>query len=149
MSAGTSPSPNSLRIARRLLATDALSGTDRDPERDVAALQRLSLRVFGNLCDAMGDDGCNALLARALLRTEADHPALKDFRGINAAGIHQDGIVASIEAYGVVAVRAAMEALIAALVDILARLIGEDMAIRLLDHDEPRLNAGGGGPRAS
>jgi hypothetical protein len=49
-------------------------------------------------------------------------------------GIDLD-IAAAVEAHGVRAVGASLESLIAALVDILSDLIGEDMAKTLLDHD--------------
>jgi len=94
------------------------------------------------LRDSMGDDGSSALLARALARTEADHPALTNLRRRNEANIHPDGVVASVEAHGIAAVTAAIEALLAALVEILSRLIGEDMAIRLIDQDAPPSRAG-------
>jgi hypothetical protein len=88
----------------------------------------------------MGEDGADALFARALARTESQHPALKNMLRLDEAGggIHLNGVVASVEAHGAAAVNSAMEALLAALVDILGRLIGEDMAIRLIDHDDPR-----------
>jgi hypothetical protein len=98
-----------------------------------AALQRTLVRVSESLHDSMGDGGRNALLVRALARTEADHPALKNIVGLNEGGIQLDGVVASVDAHGVAEVTAAIEALLAALVDILARIIGEDMAIRLID----------------
>jgi hypothetical protein len=135
MSSERSPSPTSLETARRLLARDAAPGRVGDQTLAADALQRSCSRVFDNLRDAMGDDGCTALLARALARTEDRHPALKDMRRYNDGSIHLDGVVAAVEAHGVTAVTAATEALLAALVDVLARLIGEDMAIRLIDHD--------------
>lgn len=103
-----------------------------------ADLQRTCLRVVENLRDAMGEDGCTALLARALARTEHDHPALKDIRRLNNGGIHLDGVMASIEAHGAAPVTAAIEAMLAALIDVLGRLIGEDMALRIIDQDVPR-----------
>lgn len=109
-----------------------------------AALQRTYVRVSEALRDSIGEDGCNALLARALARTEADHPALKNIRRPNEGGIHLDGVVASVEAHGVAEVSAAIEALLAALADVLVRLIGEDMVIRLIDPDAPRSRTGGG-----
>jgi len=127
-----------VQIARRLLASEAAAGREREPERVVFALQQTCLRVLENLRDAMGEDGCNALLTRALARTEADHPALTNLRRFNDGTIHLDGVVASVESHGVAAVTAAIEALLAALVDVLGRLIGEDMAIRIIDHDAPR-----------
>jgi hypothetical protein len=102
-----------------------------------AALQHALVRVCANLRDSVGDDGRDALLARALARTESDYPALKDIRRVNNGAIHLDGVVASAEAHGVAAVTAAIEALLAALLEVLGRLIGEDMAVKLLDHDLP------------
>jgi hypothetical protein len=100
--------------------------------------------VFENLRDSMGEDGCTALLARALARTEPDHPALIDIRRLNDGSIHLDGVVASVEVHGVAQVTAAIEALLAALVDVLSRLIGEEMALRLIDPDASRSRKGGG-----
>ena len=100
-----------------------------------AALQRTCVRVSANLRDSVGDDGRDALLGRAFARTESDHPALKDIRKLNHGAVQLDNVVASVEAHGVAPVTAAVEALLAALVDILGRLIGEDMAMRLLDQD--------------
>lgn len=144
MNRDTSQSPTSVQIARRLLVHEAAPGREREPEMVGAALQRTCLRVSENLRDSLGEDGCNALLARALARTEADHPALKNIRRLNEGSIHLDGVVAGIEAHGAAAVTAAIEALLATLVDVLGRLIGEDMAIRIIDHDAPRSRTGDG-----
>jgi hypothetical protein len=126
-------SPAAQEMARRLLARETSAALE--PAMVAAALQRVCERVSANLRDAIGDDGRDALLTRALARTESDHPALKDFRKLNHGAIQLDGVVASVEAHGVVPVTAAIEAMLAALLDVLARLIGEDMAMRLLDHD--------------
>jgi hypothetical protein len=109
-----------------------------------AALQRALVRVSANLRDSMGDDGRDALLTRALARTESDHPALKDFRKLNHGVIQLDGVVASVETHGVAPVTAAIEAMLAALLDVLGRLIGEDMAMRLLDQDLAGPSSDGG-----
>jgi hypothetical protein len=109
-----------------------------EPEMVVAALQRTCLRVSENLCDALGQGGCSALLGRALARTGADHPALNDILQPGEGRIDVDGVASSVEAHGVAAVTAAIEALLAALVESLGRLIGEEMAVRLMDHDPSR-----------
>lgn len=129
----TPHSPTAEEMARRLLARE--SSAAGEPAMAAAALQRALVRVSANLRDSVGEDGRNALLARALARTESDHPALKDLRKLNHGVIQLDGVVASVEAHGVVPVTAAIEALLATLLDVLGRLIGEDMAMRLLDHD--------------
>lgn len=139
-----SPSATSLEIARRLLARDTVPGREAEPEMVGAALQRACVHVSETLRDSLGEDGCNALLVRALARTEADHPALKNIRRGNESSIHLDGVAASVEAHGVPAVTAAIEAVLAALVDILSRLIGEEMAIRLIDQGALRPRRGEG-----
>jgi hypothetical protein len=141
MSKDASGPPGSLQIARRLLASEAPPAKVTDPAMIAAALQRTCLRVVANLRDALGEDGCNALLARALARMEPDHPALTTIRRLDGDSIHLDGVVAAVEAHGVAAVTTAIEALFATLVDVLGRLIGEDMAIRLIDQDGPRPRA--------
>ena len=93
----------------------------------------------------MGVDGSTALLARALARTEVDHPVLKTVTHLNGNGISLDGVSASIDAHGVAAVTAGVEALLAALVDVLSRLIGEDMTARLLELDAPPARSRTGG----
>jgi hypothetical protein len=108
-----------------------------------AALQRTCARVSENVRDAMGDDGWNALLVRAIAQTEPAHPALSNIR-LNEGGAHLDGVVESVEAHGAAVATEAIEALLATLVDILGRLIGEDMALRLIDPDASRSGKGGG-----
>jgi len=143
LNSDASLSPTSLQIARRLIAREDPRGA---PEKVGAALQRAVARVSQTLSESMGEDGYNALVVRALARTEADHPALKKVVRLND-GVHLDGIKASVEAHGAAAVTAAIEALLAALVDVLGRLMGEDMAVQIIDPD-PSLSRKGGGAKA-
>lgn len=138
----------SSEVARRILARDALAPENETgsvtPETAIFALQRSCIRVSDALRNSMGDAGCAALLARALARTEQAHPVLKDLHGRADEGIRLDRIAASAEAHGIESVTAAMEAVIGALVDILTRLIGDDMTTRLLDYDGSRPSQSGG-----
>jgi hypothetical protein len=104
--------------------------------------------VTGALRDSLGEAGCTALLARALTRTEADHPALRDIRRLDGGAIHLDRVAAGIETHGAPAVTAGAEALLATILDILIQLIGADMAIRLIDQDgrQPGSSGGAGTP---
>jgi hypothetical protein len=131
MNRETPHSSASLDVARRVLALGA--DAPDDPKVAGEALHRACVRVSANLRDAMGEAGADALLARALARTEAHHPALKNIRRLTDGGFQLDGVIASIEAHGVATVTAAIEALLATLVDILGRLIGDDMALRLIN----------------
>ena len=135
-------------VARRILARDALApghGTgSATPETAILALQRPWMRVTDALRSSMGDAGYAALLARALARTEAAHPVLKDLHGRGDEGIRPDALAASADAHGIESVTAAIEALIGALVEILTRLIGDEMTMRLLDHEGPQPPRGAG-----
>ena len=135
--------PISLQLARRLLAREAAQVGEGEPEKVGAALTRTCLRVSENLRDSLGEAGWAALLARALAGTEADHPALRNVRRQDEDDIDLDGVVIGVEVHGVASVTAAFEALFAALIEILGQLIGEDMAIRLIDNDAPWPRAGG------
>jgi len=144
MSRDASQSPTSLQIARRLLAREKLPEGNSKPELVGATLHRTWTRLSGTLSDSMGENGADALFTRALARTESQHPALRKMFRLDEGGIHLNGVVASVESHGAAAVNSAMEALLASLIDILGRLIGEDMAIRLMDHDDPQSRTGDG-----
>jgi len=137
----TPVSPAAREMARQLLERER--GRATEAAGLGATMQRASTRVANNLRSSVGEDGYSALLVRALARTQSDHPALKDMRRTDPTGIHLD-IVGCVEAHGAAAVGAALESLLAALVDILSDLIGADMVRSLLDHDDlPRARRNG------
>ena len=136
----TPESAAACELARQLLERETVGVTA--PDMLGAAMQRAWTQVSENLRRSVGDAGYHALLSRALARTEAEQPLLKHIRRSDAAGIHLD-VVPAVEGHGVVTVSAALESLLAALVDILSDLIGADMVRNLLIYDDSRQ-----GPRA-
>lgn len=126
-------------MARRLLARET-AGADQ-PDAVATAIQRLCTRVSDNLRQSVGDDGYNALVARVLRRTEPDHPVLTDIRRVADSSIYLDRVSAGVESHGLAAVQAAIESLLATLIDVLAGLIGADMVLNLLDNDDPSSHA--------
>ena len=141
-----SDSSTALQIARRLIDRQSASGSVGDAAHVAAALQRACVRLSDDLRNTLGADGSRALFARALARTASNHSALTHIRRLDAPGIRLEEVAASIEAYGVAPVTAAIEALLATLVDILVRLIGEDRVTRLIDPDAPESRHGVGAP---
>lgn len=135
-------------VVRRLLDRAAPDTAVQNPQEAAAALQRACSRVRDNLREFMGDDGCTALLARALARTEAQHPALVTVRHLNGGGISLDGVAESVDLHGVRATTAAIEALLLALADVLGRLIGENMAAKVMESDAPGRRRQGDGREA-
>jgi hypothetical protein len=132
--------PSAARDMARQLLDRATKGTDQ-PDAVGAAIQRLCTRVSDNLRQSVGDDGYNALVARVLRRTEPEHPVLTDIRRVGDSSIYLDRVSAGVESHGVAEVQAAIESLLATLIDVLAGLIGADMVLNLLDHDDPSSHA--------
>ena len=140
----TSESPAAREIARQLLERESADATEAAGLG--VTMQRTCTRVADNLRRSVGEDGYSALLVRALARTQSDHPVLKDICRADSDGIHLD-VVGGVEGHGAAAVGAALESLLAALVDILSDLIGADMVRSLLDDDDlPRARRSGGTP---
>lgn len=117
--------------ARRLLARErAAGGPTPDP---VATAERAVRRLSDALVGWFGPYGAHALLTRALGRARADHPALAAVRVGAPARPAVEGLVDSAQAYGAAQTAAAAADLLAAVVELLERLIGGDLATRLVE----------------
>jgi hypothetical protein len=134
--------PSSLQLARRLLKRET-NPSDDDSARS-ARLQKTYAQVAQSLGGALGTAGCTALFARALSRADPHHPALRDMRLIQGGIIVPHGVRASVALHGIDVVTAATEALLAALLEVLTRVVGEDMALQLVDADAQDSVARGG-----
>lgn len=138
----TPESAKARQLARELLEREIAGVTEA--ARFGSAMQRACTRVSQNLRRSVGEDGYSALFARAVARTEYDQRVLTDIRRSDAAGVHLD-VANAVQRHGPATVAAAVESLLAALVDILTDLIGADMARALVDHyDSPQAPAGQG-----
>jgi hypothetical protein len=85
------------------------------------------------LRDTFGTDGAAALLSRALARVDRSHGALAAVWRSDGREIHLDGVAEAVQEHGLPEVKAALGVLRAAILEVLGRLIGEEMAIRILD----------------
>jgi len=106
-----------------------------DPAYAAGALYRAYAVVSTNLRSAVGDDGTDALLARAMARVDELHPAARELRRTTTANIDSAQLAAAVMSHGEPAVRAAMEDILGTVIELLTRLVGESMALRLIDHD--------------
>lgn len=127
------PSSGGLEMARQLLAREI--GGAEEPAAITAAMQRALMRVSENLRRSVGDDGYNALVSRAIARTQPVHPAVIEMRGGGDAEMSANGVLTSVDAHGAPAVTAAVESLLASIADVLSGLIGADMVLNILDPD--------------
>ncbi|MEO5816523.1 MAG: hypothetical protein ABIT20_14715 [Gemmatimonadaceae bacterium] len=129
-------------LSRRLVASaEADKGIDGG---DAGAARAASERACRELSRSLGAAGFNALLTRALLQAEDEHPLLKDIRvepnGDTVLG-HMPEIVMT---YGAASVATALEAMLAIMFGLLGRLIGDDMVPRLVERKAPEGTYAGG-----
>jgi hypothetical protein len=78
----------------------------------------------------IGVTGYRALLDRALGLVRPEHPALE---GLSCHGAEEPLVAAAMREHGAAEVAAGMMAVVAVLIDLLGRIIGEEMALRLVE----------------
>jgi hypothetical protein len=93
--------------------------------------------VSANLSRWFGTDGTDALFARALVRAQADHPALANVRYARQSAGCLEGLADSAHIHGTEAAADGVAAILTALIELLGRLIGQDIAMRLVEQSVP------------
>jgi hypothetical protein len=89
--------------------------------------------LYRELSRWVGPDGCHALFARALAETRPHYPALEKIQLRPRSEPYIEGIADSIMAYGDPETATGLESVLVRLVELLGRLIGDDMAGKLID----------------
>jgi hypothetical protein len=125
--------PSTRVIARRL---NDRNDADRSGATALAAAAACD-DLYRELSRWVGPDGCHALFMRAYVEARTAHPALEQIRLRASLDPYLDGVAESIEAHRNAATTAALEAMLVALLELLARLIGADMVTRLVGGAEP------------
>ena len=127
-------------IARRLIESrrSAHAGTDANAR----AASDACADLYYELSRWLGPEGCHALFNRALIQAGTHHQALEQIQLRAQSDRYVEGIAEAIMAHGDAATSSALESLLTNLVVLLGRLIGEDMAMRLI---EPSLRPGDSG----
>lgn len=91
--------------------------------------------LYHTLARWLGPDGCHGLFTRALTETRADHPALEQIFLRARSEPYLDGVAGSIAAHGDASTADALESVLTRVVELLGRLIGDEMAARLIDQE--------------
>jgi hypothetical protein len=100
------------------------------PEKVSAAAERMCTQLQVGLGRWIGGDGYRALLGRALRSTRAEHPTLG---AISCLGGDAPATTAAVRAEGAAELGAGLVALVAEVIELLGRIIGDEMALRLVD----------------
>ena len=123
--------PAARQIARRLVNArrSERAGGDTAARAAAAACDNL----YRELSRWVGPDGCHALFARALAQARTEYPALEQTQLRARSEPYIDGVAETIMAHGDAATTEALESMLAHLVELLGRLIGDDMAMKLIE----------------
>ena len=101
----------------------------------------MAARAAATACDHLyqalsrwvGPDGCHALFTRGLAEARAEYPALAQIQLRARSQPYIDGVPETIMAHGDAATAEALESMLVHLVELLGRLIGDDMATKLIE----------------
>jgi hypothetical protein len=124
----TPSSAPAAEAARRLWARYA--GDEASVEDLAAAAERLFSQFETRLARWVGAEGFRVLRGRALRLAKAAHPALGS---LSDSGWDMRAVVSAVQAHGAREVAAGIIAVIATLIDLLGRIIGEELAVRLVE----------------
>ena len=127
-------------IARRLIDSRRHERTGADT--GARAASSASDHLYRELSRWVGVDGCHALFMRALAQARIEHPALVQIQLHPRSDPYIDGLAATIMAYGDAATAAALESMLVRLLELLGRLIGDDMATKLIGRSLAASEAG-------
>jgi hypothetical protein len=125
------PSSSPLDAARGLWARAV--GNAHTPAELAAAIDQMCAQLHLGLRRWIGAEGFRALLARALSEVQAEHPVL---RGLACVGEGGSKTADAVRLQGPAAMGAAMVAVVGALIELLGRIIGGEMALRLVEQIE-------------
>jgi len=126
---GLSPERLARKIVRRLIDSHRPERTDGDTSVRAAAGDHL----YRELSRWVGPDGCHALFTRALAETRKELAPLGQIQLRAGSEPYIGGVAETVAAYGDTATAKALEAMLIQLVELLGRLIGDDMASTLIE----------------
>lgn len=89
--------------------------------------------LYNELSRWIGPDGCHALFTRALAEARKESPPLQSVQLSARVVPYMQGIDTAVVAHGDAETAAGLEVLLIRLLELLGRLIGDDMAMKLIE----------------
>lgn len=123
--------PAPAEIARRLIGSQQTASSSASTPARVAAAA--CDHLYRELSRWVGPDGCHALFTRALAEARSQYPALAEVQLHARSEPYTEGVAEAIMAHGDPATADGLEALLTRLIEILGRLIGDDMSTILIE----------------
>jgi hypothetical protein len=123
--------PPARQLARRLIDRGRAEGA---ASPDSAHLVAATLdRLYLDLAVWVGFDGCHALFTRALAEARAEHPPLQTIELHARSSPYVEGVAETIERHDDRDTAEALESMLVILIDLMGRLIGDEMARNLIE----------------
>lgn len=130
--AGLSPGDSPARhIARRLIDRERSGRAGDDSAAGLAAIA--CDHLYHDLSRWLGPDGCHALFVRARALARPDWPALEQIHLRRGSTPYVYGVAEAILARGDAATADGLEWTLVRLIELLGRLIGDDMTSTLIE----------------
>jgi hypothetical protein len=119
------------QIARRVIESrrPQRAGGDASPAR---AADAACGYLYRDLARWVGQDGCHALFSRALAQGRIENPVLDEIGLRPRMDQYLEGAAEAIIAHGDGPTAEALELMLVRLIELLGRLIGDDMAMKLI-----------------
>ena len=133
--------PAAQQLARRLINSHRSESAEGHSVARAAAAA--CDQLYRELSRWVGADGCHALFTRALAQARTEYPALGLIQLRARSEPYIDGVAEAIMAHGDPATAEALESMLISLVELLGRLIGDDMAMKLIDRSLAVSESGG------
>lgn len=122
-------------LTRRLVARAAPEG--EAPDSSALAVHAACERACRQLSRSLGAHGFHALLTRALAQAAVEHPLLKEMRIGRPSEPFLGGVAGMVQTHGAPAIAAGLEVMLETLLDVLGRLVGDDMVAQLVEQGAP------------
>jgi hypothetical protein len=90
-------------------------------------------QLYQDLARWVGFDGCHALFSRALVQARDEHPFLDTIQLQARSSPYLAGLTEAVAQHGTAKTAEALEAVLAILIELLGRLIGEEMTTNLIE----------------
>lgn len=118
------------QMARRLIKSRQQEG--RAGGSRTRAVAAMSEALYDDLSRWVGRDGCHALFTRALAEAQVEYAILDQIKLRPRSEPYIDGITEIIMGRGDGETADALESMLVHLIELLSRLIGDDMATKLI-----------------
>jgi hypothetical protein len=121
--------PPARQITQQLINSRRFQRAGNDAARAAAAACD---HLYQDLSRWVGLDGCHTLFTRALAEARIDHPLLEEILLRPRSEPYVEGVTETIDAYGAAQTAEALESMLVRMVELLGRLIGDDMVMKLI-----------------